>query len=80
MARKFDRMPDLPATVDDAKVEEFMEHYYALSNDSTDHQGFADMFVEDGEYSMNDKITKGREGESSRLRIIMKQICEWFPD
>lgn len=63
MARKFDRMPDLPATVDDAKVEEFMEHYYAMSNDGSDHEGFAELFIEDGEYSMNDKITKGRRGK-----------------
>lgn len=62
MPRSFPKMPPLPDAIDDPKVKEFMSHYYAMSNDDTDHGGFADMFTRDGEYSMNARKAKGREG------------------
>lgn len=62
MSRSFDKMCDLPTVVDDPKVQEFMEHYYAISNDGSDPEGFADIFTKDGEYSINDKISTGRDG------------------
>lgn len=62
MSRSFDRMCDLPTVVDDPKVREFMEHYYAISNDGADPEGFADIFTKDGKYSINDKISTGRDG------------------
>ncbi|KAG7007843.1 snare complex subunit [Physcia stellaris] len=40
-------MCDLPTVVDDPKVREFMEHYYAISNDGSDPEGFADIFTKD---------------------------------
>ncbi|KAG8529707.1 uncharacterized protein KY384_005188 [Bacidia gigantensis] len=74
MARKFDRMPDLPQTVDDPKVEGLMEHYYSLSNAPNDeedgHDSFTDMFTEDAEYSFNDKVSKGH-AEISAMRKAM---------
>lgn len=56
-------MPALPDAIDDPKVQELMSHYFATSNHDADHEGFADMFTADGEYSMNDRKAKGREGK-----------------
>ncbi|KAL8751170.1 MAG: hypothetical protein Q9199_006603 [Rusavskia elegans] len=61
MPRKFHKMPALPDAIDDPKVQELMSHYFATSNHDADHEGFADMFTADGEYSMNDRKAKGRE-------------------
>ena len=55
-------MAALPDTIDDPKVQELMSHYFATSNHDSDHEGFADMFTADGEYSMNDRKAKGRQG------------------
>ena len=69
MPRKFDRMPDLPLTIDDARVEQFMEHYYAMSNapnnDNEGHDGWTDMFTEDATYAFNDKVAVGHAGTPS---------------
>ena len=73
MPRTFDRMPDLPKTIDDPKVEEFMEHYYAQSNDAKDHEGFADMFTDDGQYSMNHRVAKGRD---RTLMLLLDYILD----
>ena len=62
MPRKFHKMPELPDTIDDPKVQELLSHYFATSNHDSDHEGFADMFTADGEYSMNDRRAKGRQG------------------
>ncbi|KAL8846525.1 MAG: hypothetical protein Q9221_008401 [Calogaya cf. arnoldii] len=61
MPRKYHKMPDLPEAIDDPKIQELMSHYFATSNHDSDHEGFADMFTADGEYSMNDRKAKGRE-------------------
>ena len=65
MARKFDRMPDLPKTVNDPKVEEFMEHYYAMSNAPNNKESddeFIGMFTKDGQYCFNHKVATGHAG------------------
>lgn len=62
MPRTYEQMPELPAVIDDPMVQEFMSHFYATSNHSSDHEGFADIFAADGEYGMNDRIAKGRDG------------------
>ena len=62
MPREFHKMPALPDTIDDLKVQELMSHYFATSNHGSDHEGFADMFTTDGEYWMNDRKAKGRQG------------------
>ncbi|KAL8748326.1 MAG: hypothetical protein Q9184_007390 [Pyrenodesmia sp. 2 TL-2023] len=61
MPRKFHKMPGLPDVINDPKIQELLSHYYATSNHDSDHEGFADMFTADGEYSMNDRKAKGRE-------------------
>lgn len=52
-------MPSTPETISNPKVQEFMSHYYAMSNDKEDHGGFSDMFTADGEYSINNTKAKG---------------------
>ena len=64
MSREFHKMPALPDTINDPKVQELMSHYFATSNHDSDHEGFADMFTADGEYSMNDCKAKGRQGST----------------
>lgn len=64
MPREFHKMPALPDTIDDPKVQELMSHYFATSNHDSDHEGFVEMFTADGEYSMNDRKAKGRQGST----------------
>lgn len=69
-------MPALPDTIDDPKVQELMSHYFATSNHDSDHEGFADMFTADGEYSMNDRKAKGRQGSTiPTLLPIRSESC-----
>ncbi|KAL8924490.1 MAG: hypothetical protein Q9172_002655 [Xanthocarpia lactea] len=74
MPRQFHKMPELPDTIDDPKVREFMSHFYATSNDGSDHEGFADMFTDDGEYSMNDRSAKGRQEIINMRRGLFSHI------
>ena len=55
-------MPDLPQTIENPQIEEFLEHYYATSNESSDHDLFAEMFASDGEYAFNSQVAKGHDG------------------
>ncbi|KAI4093439.1 MAG: hypothetical protein LQ344_002852 [Seirophora lacunosa] len=74
MPRKFHKMPALPEAIDDPKVQELMSHYFATSNHDSDHEGFADMFTPDGEYSMNDRKAKGREEIINMRRGLWSHI------
>ena len=57
------RLPDyIPNTITDQAVRDFLHRYYEVSNENETHEDFADLFTEDGEYIMNDKKTKGKEG------------------
>lgn len=52
-------LPDLPNTVTDPAVKEFIKKYYAISNDADVHDDYAALFIPEGEFSMNDKKAKG---------------------
>ena len=53
------KLPDLPNTITDPDIKNFIEKYYAVSNDADVHDDYADLFTSDGEFSMNDKKAKG---------------------
>lgn len=59
----FEKMPVLPNTITDPAVRNFLETYYAKSNEPELHDDFADLFTEDGEYNMNAKMNKGKARE-----------------
>lgn len=71
MSRSFDKMCELPTVIDDPKVREFMEHYYAISNDGSAPEGFADIFIEGGEYSINDQKCMGRDGTHNAVALFI---------
>ena len=60
-------LPPLPNTITDPAVREFLEKYYAKSNEPELHDDFAELFTEDGEYNMNNKINKGKQRKCCRL-------------
>ena len=57
------RIPDLPQVIDDPRVKEFLELYYKISNDLDAHDEYTNLFIPDGEFSLNEKKAKGKEGE-----------------
>ena len=57
-----DRIPDLPKAIDDPKVKDFLAQYYKVSNDPEAHDEYTDLFIANGEFSMNAKKAKGKEG------------------
>ena len=60
------RLPNLlPNTITDPAVKDFVEKYYAVSNDADVHDDYAALFTSDGEFSMNEKKAKGTDGSSS---------------
>lgn len=52
-------LPDLPNTITDPAVKDFIKKYYAISNDADVHDDYAALFIPEGEFSMNDKKAKG---------------------
>ena len=58
-------LPDLPATIKDVAIVDFLQKYYELSNKADDHEDFVALFTADGEYIMNGKTAKGHNGEES---------------
>lgn len=58
-------LPNLPNTITDPAVKEFLQKYYAVSNDKDAHDDYADLFTSDGEFSINDKKSKGTKGNFS---------------
>ena len=57
------RLPDsLANTITDPAVKDFIERYYAVSNDANVHDDYAALFTPDGEFSMNEKKAKGTKG------------------
>lgn len=55
-------LPDLPNSVTDPQIKPFLEHYYEISNHAPSHDEYAALFTQDGEFAMNEKKAKGREG------------------
>ena len=58
-------LPDLPATIKDAAIVDFLQKYYELSNKADDHGDFVALFTTNGEYTINGKTAKGHNGENS---------------
>ena len=57
------RLPDyVPDTIKDKSIHDYLHKFYEASNDPKVHDEFADLFTEDGEYIMNSKKAKGRQG------------------
>ena len=52
-------LPNLPNTITDPAVKDFIKKYYAISNDADVHDDYAGLFIPEGEFSMNDKKAKG---------------------
>ena len=57
-------LPDLPATIKDVAIVDFLQKYYELSNKADDHEEFVNLFTADGEYIINGKTAKGHDGKS----------------
>ena len=55
-------LPDVPTTIKDPAIRDFVSRYYELSNSAADHEDFAALFTPDGEYVMNEKKAKGHDG------------------
>ena len=56
------QLPDLPQTIKDPAIKEFIEKYYEISNTGDAHDDYAALFTPDGEFSMNGKKAKGHDG------------------
>ena len=59
------QLPNLPASIKDPAVKEFLEKYYEISNNADAHDEYASLFTRDGEFSMNGKKAKGTEGKTT---------------
>ena len=73
------RIPDLPLVIDDARVKDFLTHYYEVSNDPNTHDEYTDLFIDDGEFSMNAKKAKGKDGELKLLKeLVLRAVSFHF--
>ena len=57
---------DLPdsKSITDPQVKQFLERYYEASNNAEGHDDYTDLFTADGEFSMNGKKAKGKDGKA----------------
>ena len=55
-------LPNLPKSIQDPAIAEFLAKFYEISNDPPAHDDFAALFTPDGEYGMNGKKAKGHDG------------------
>ena len=67
------RIPDLPAVIDDPRVKAFLQHHYNVSNDPDTHDEYTDLFTKDGEFSMNGKKAKGKDG-TQFFDVVLQSI------
>lgn len=56
------QLPELPPSIKDPAIKEFLEKYYEVSNTGHAHDEHTDLFTKDGEFSMNGKKAKGDKG------------------
>ena len=57
-------LPDLPKSIADPQVKQFLEKYYEVSNTADAHDDYASLFTADGEFAMNARKAKGTDRKS----------------
>ncbi|KAG7005907.1 hypothetical protein G7Y79_00017g042890 [Physcia stellaris] len=68
------QLPDLPQTIKDPAIKEFIEKYYEISNTGYAHDDYAALFTPDGEFWMNGKKAKGYDEIKSLYRAIWAHV------
>ena len=68
------QLPELPQSIQDPAIKDFLEKYYEVSNDADAHDEYTALFTPDGEFSMNGKKAKGYEGSNASITFFWTLI------
>ena len=68
-------------SITDPQVKQFLERYYEASNNAEGHDDYTEFFAKDGEFAMNGKKAKGKDGKTglgNEYDLMLISFCQRF--